>query len=149
MTLSKKTVTVYTDGGCDPNPGVGGWAAVLINGDKRKELAGGEPESTNNRMELIAAIRALEALKRPCHVVLHTDSEYLRKGITQWLHAWKRNNWKRKGGELKNVDLWKHLDKLAAGHDIEWKWVPGHSGVEENERCDELVGEQIRKMKNT
>lgn len=148
MTRTEKTVTIYTDGGCDPNPGVGGWAAVLINGARRKELAGGEAESTNNRMELTAAIRALEALKRPCHVVLHTDSEYLKKGITQWLATWKRNNWKRKGGALMNVDLWKRLDALANEHDIEWTWVPGHAGILENERCDELVGEQIRKMKN-
>ena len=149
LTKTDDTVVIYTDGGCDPNPGVGAWAAVLIRGDLRKELSGGESESTNNRMELTAAIRAIEALTRPCRVVLHTDSEYLRKGITVWMHAWKRNNWRRKRGEVKNIELWKRLDELVQVHEIDWAWVPGHSGIVENERCDEMVGEEIKRQKGS
>ena len=140
-------VIIYTDGGADPNPGAGGWGAVLLYKQACKELSGGEPHTTNNRMELIAAIRGLEALKRPCEVVVTTDSEYLRKGVTQWMPAWKRKNWRRKGGAVKNLDLWKRLDELTNRHDVEWRWVPGHSGDPLNERCDELAGEQIRRQK--
>ena len=142
-----KAVEIYTDGGCEPNPGVGGWGAVLLYNGHRKELSGGEDVSTNNRMELTAALEALEHLKRSCTVILYTDSEYLRNGITQWLPGWKRRNWKRKGGELKNVELWQRLDRAIARHQIEWRWVRGHTGVEENERCDELASVEIQQRK--
>lgn len=140
-------VIIYTDGGCDPNPGVGGWGAVLLCGDSRKELSGGEPDTTNNRMELTAAIRALEALKRRSSVVLHTDSEYVKKGLTEWLPAWKKRNWRRKGGAVKNLDLWQRLDAVAQEHNIEWKWVPGHMGIPENERCDVLAAMEIAEQR--
>ena len=143
----QEPVVVYTDGGCDPNPGVGGWAAILIHKETRKELSGGECDTTNNRMEMTAAIRAIEALKRPCSVVLSTDSRYLQQGITAWLPGWKRSNWKRKGGPIKNLDLWKHLDEITQGHDITWRWVPGHAGNPLNERCDELAEQAIRRIK--
>lgn len=144
----KRTVEIYTDGGCDPNPGVGGWAAVLRYNDHRKELSGGEARSTNNRMELTAAIAALEALKRPCRVILHTDSEYVKKGVTEWLPDWKRRGWRRKGGPILNLDLWRRLDEAAQRHDIEWCWVPGHAGVVENERCDQLAAAEIAKRRS-
>jgi ribonuclease HI len=147
MTNDKKTVVIYTDGGCDPNPGVGGWGAVLLYGGHRTELSGGAADSTNNRMELTAAIEALAALKRRCAVEMHTDSEYVKKGITEWLPVWKRNNWRRKGGPVKNVDLWRRLEHETARHYVQWKWVPGHAGVEENERCDELAAAEIQKRK--
>ncbi|MBN2311859.1 MAG: ribonuclease HI [Candidatus Hydrogenedentes bacterium] len=146
MTTNGRTVTIYTDGGCVPNPGVGGWGAVLVYGDITKELSGGEPQTTNNRMELTAAVRALESLKRTCRVVVYTDSQYLQKGITAWLPAWKRNGWQRKRGGLKNVDLWQQLDALIARHDVEWRWIRGHSGEWFNERCDELAGEAIARL---
>jgi len=147
VSTGDEQVVIYTDGGCDPNPGVGGWAAVLIYGDRMREISGGEPETTNNRMELTAAIRALEALKRPCAVVVHTDSQYVKNGITSWLPNWKRKNWRRKGGALKNVDLWQRLDALTQTHDVEWRWVRGHSGDYLNERCDQLADDEIRKHK--
>lgn len=140
-------VVVYTDGACDPNPGVGGWAAVLQYKGHYKEISGGEACSTNNRMELTAAIRALELLKRPSKVVLHTDSEYVQKGVTQWLPAWKRLNWRRKTGEIKNIDLWRRLDDLIQAHDVSWRWVRGHAGDPANERCDELATAEIRKLR--
>lgn len=143
----RDVVVIFTDGGCEPNPGVGGWAAVLIYHGKRKELSGGELDSTNNRMELTAVIEALGALKRSCEVLLNTDSQYVKKGITEWLPGWKKNQWRRKRGELKNVDLWKRLDALAERHDIKWQWVPGHAGVTENERCDELATSRIARLK--
>ena len=130
---------IYTDGACDPNPGTGGWAAVLQYKGNRKEISGAELDTTNNRMELTAAIRALEALKRPCTVMVHTDSEYLKNGITVWIPAWKRRNWSRKGGELKNVDLWQRLDALVQTHKVAWRWVRGHAGNALNERCDALA----------
>jgi len=139
-------VVIYTDGGCVPNPGVGGWAAVLLYNAHRKELSGGELDTTNNRMEMTAAIEALNSLKKPCTVEVHTDSEYVRKGITLWLDGWKKRGWKRKGGPIKNVDLWIKLDEAAARHEIDWRWVPGHQGVVENERCDELASLAIEKM---
>lgn len=139
----EESVVVYTDGGCVPNPGRGGWGAVLIYKGAYKEMSGGEPTTTNNRMELIAAVKALEALRRPCRVRIFTDSQYLQKGISLWLPAWKRNGWKRKGSELKNVDLWKQLDALTQKHRVEWKWVRGHAGDPLNERCDALVREAI------
>jgi len=149
LTAKKDTVTIYTDGGCDPNPGVGGWAAVLIYGTHKKELSGAEPASTNNRMEMTAAIRALQALKRPCRVVLHTDSQYLKRGITEWLPNWKRRQWKRKGGPLKNEDLWRKLDHLNSAHQVTWRWVRGHVGNRYNERCDQLAEQAIHKLKRS
>jgi len=140
-------VTIYTDGGCDPNPGVGGWAAVLLYKNQQKEMSGGDPFTTNNRMEMTAAIRALEALTRKVAVDLFTDSQYLQKGITLWLPAWKRRRWTRPGGEIKNLDLWRELDELAGQHEIRWHWVPGHAGVCFNERCDELAMAEIKKLK--
>lgn len=148
MTAATEPVIVYTDGGCVPNPGTGGWAAVLMYKDKVKELTGGERNTTNNRMELSAAVEALSALKRHSRVILHTDSQYLKNGITQWLPAWKRRGWKRSQGALKNVDLWQKLDRLSQEHDIEWRWVRGHAGDPLNERCDELVGQVIAGLRN-
>jgi len=136
-------VEIYTDGGCIPNPGTGGWSAILKYGETFKELSGFETNTTNNRMELTAAVNALAALKKPCRVRIFTDSEYLRKGITEWIPFWKTNGWKRKGGALKNIDLWKTLDKLAQKHLVEWHWVQGHSGNPMNERCDALVKKAI------
>ena len=148
MSENNKKVVIYTDGGCDPNPGVGGWGAVLLYGTKRQELSGGERESTNNRMELTAAISALGTLKRHCEVTLHTDSQYVKKGITEWMPNWKKLGWKRKRGAIKNVDLWKALDELNAQHSVDWKWVPAHVGIPENERCDELATEEIQKLRD-
>ncbi len=133
----------YTDGACSGNPGPGGWGALLIarEGDrvvKERELHGGAPETTNNRMELLAAITALETLNKPTKVTVVTDSAYVKDGITKWIHSWKRNGWKKKGG-LKNVDLWQRLDAAAARHDVTWEWVKGHAGHPENERADELA----------
>jgi len=145
----QQNVEIYTDGGCQPNPGTGGWAAILLYGGKEKELSGAEPNTTNNRMELTAAVRALEALKRPCHVVLHTDSEYLKNGVSTWMHGWKKNGWKRKEGALKNIDLWQRLDELTSKHKIEWRWVRGHAGHDLNERCDVLAGEAIATLKQS
>jgi ribonuclease HI len=138
-----RDVDIYTDGGCVPNPGVGGWAAVLLSGDRRREISGGDSNTTNNRMELTAAIEGLSALRTSCNVVLHTDSEYLRKGITEWLPKWRRNGWKTRTGPVKNADLWERLSEEVERHEVHWKWVKGHSGVEENEHCDELVREAI------
>ena len=133
-------VVIYTDGACSGNPGPGGWGAVLLFGEHRKELQGGEPDTTNNRMELLAAIAALEALKRPCPVELHTDSVYLRDGITKWLEGWKAKNWRTAAKKpVKNVDLWQRLDTARARHDVNWHWVKGHAGHPENERADELA----------
>ena len=140
-------VTSYTDGACSGNPGPGGWGAVLISGKHRKELAGGEPATTNNRMELTAAIEALKTLRSPSRVDLHTDSTYLKNGITEWLPGWKRNGWRRRSGKrwlpVKNVDLWKELDALTEIHEVRFHWVKGHNGHEENERCDELARSAI------
>ena len=132
-------VTIYTDGGADPNPGVGGWAAILRAGGKEKILTGNEPSTTNNRMELTAAIAALEALRRPSQVELHTDSEYLRRGITEWIDEWQKNDWRRKGKPIPNADLWQSLASLVKIHQIEWHWVRGHSGNRLNERVDLLA----------
>lgn len=143
---AKPQVTIYTDGGADPNPGTGGWAAILIDpvGGKSRELSGGEPRTTNNRMELTAAIRALEALKQPCKVRLVTDSQYLRKGVTQWLSGWIARGWKRKDGELQNEDLWRRLSELIREHEIRWDWTKGHAGDRYNERADQLATLAIR-----
>jgi ribonuclease HI len=133
-------IVIYTDGACSGNPGPGGWGAVLISGEHRKELLGGETVTTNNRMELLAAISALEALKRPSRVELHTDSEYLRNGISGWIHNWKRNGWKTADGKpVKNADLWQRLDASRALHEIDWHWVKGHAGDRENQRADQLA----------
>jgi ribonuclease HI len=133
-------VVIYTDGGCAPNPGPGGWGAILISGKHRKELCGGEAQSTNNRMELTAAIAALEALKKPSRVELHTDSQYVHKGIESYIHGWKRNGWKTADKKpVKNVDLWQRLDAARQRHEVHWRWVKGHSGHAENERADELA----------
>jgi ribonuclease HI len=134
------TVEIWTDGACRGNPGPGGWGAVLRYNGHEKELAGGEAETTNNRMELMAAIRALESLKRPCRVHLTTDSNYVRHGITDWLPRWRRNGWRTASRKpVKNVDLWQRLDRAAARHDVRWTWVRGHSGHPENERADRLA----------
>jgi ribonuclease HI len=138
-------VTIYTDGACDPNPGPGGWAAILRSGGTEKVLSGSEAATTNNRMELTAALRALEALKEPCLVELFTDSEYLQRGITEWMPAWKAKNWKRKGGALANLDLWQALDAALARHTVRWQWVRGHAGVHFNQRADALARRAIRR----
>lgn len=133
-------VVVYTDGACSGNPGPGGWGAILSFRGQERELWGGEADTTNNRMELTAAIRALEALKRPAAVEIHTDSQYLRDGVTRWIHGWKRNGWKTASkAPVKNQELWQELDRLAAVHDIRWSWVKGHAGHPENERADALA----------
>jgi ribonuclease HI len=133
-------VDLFTDGACRGNPGPGGWAALLRMGNKEKELSGGEPLTTNNRMELLAAIRGLEALKRPCRVALHTDSMYVRDGITKWVHNWRRNGWRTSDKKpVKNAELWQELCEAASTHRVEWKWVRGHAGHPENERVDELA----------
>ncbi|MGX5735533.1 ribonuclease HI [Bosea thiooxidans] len=134
------TVEVWTDGACSGNPGPGGWGAILTYNGVEKELSGGEQLTTNNRMELMAAIAALEALKRPCTVALHTDSQYLRQGITGWIHGWKKNGWKTADRKpVKNAELWQRLDAALGRHKIEWKWVRGHAGDEMNERADALA----------
>jgi len=133
-------VEIWTDGACKGNPGPGGWAAVLRFSDRELELSGGEAPSTNNRMELMAAIEALNALKRPCRVSLTTDSNYVRDGIRQWIHAWKRNGWRTSDRKpVKNAELWQALDRAAARHQVEWHWVKGHAGHPENERADVLA----------
>lgn len=145
-----KKVLIHSDGGCHGNPGPGGWAAVLVYGKHTRELSGSELATTNNRMELMAAIRALEALKEPCAVEFFTDSEYLRNGITSWLGKWKANGWRTKGkAAVKNAELWRELDVAAARHVIEWKWVKGHAGDAGNERCDQLCQAEIEKIKRT
>ena len=136
-------VTIYTDGACSGNPGPGGWGAILRAGRHEKELSGGETDTTNNRMELRAALEALRALTEPCQVTLYTDSEYLKKGITLWLPNWKRRNWRRKGGKLANVDLWMKLDEEISRHQISWRWVRGHAGNVMNERVDQLARQAI------
>ena len=140
-------VTIYTDGACSGNPGPGGWGAVLISGAHRKELSGGEQETTNNRMELTAAIEALKALKEPSHVDLYTDSVYVKNGISEWIVNWKKNNWRRRSGKrwlpVKNDTLWKELDDRVAIHDVTLHWVKGHAGHPENERCDALARQAI------
>lgn len=136
----KPDITIYTDGACSGNPGPGGWGAILISGEHRKELSGGERETTNNRMELMAAIEALDALKRSSNVILHTDSTYVKDGITKWIHGWRRNGWRTAAKKpVKNAELWQRLDEASKRHDIDWRWVKGHAGHPENERADELA----------
>jgi len=141
-----KKVTIYTDGACSGNPGPGGWGAVLMYGRKKKELSGGDMSTTNNRMELISVISSLEALKEPCEVYLHTDSQYVANAINLgWLESWKAKGWKRKGGEVKNLDLWIKLTPLLETHKVKFTWVKGHADNEYNNRCDELaVAESIK-----
>lgn len=135
---------IYTDGACRGNPGAGGWAALLRRGTDEKEIHGAEPHTTNNRMELTAVIRALEALRRPVDARVYTDSEYVRRGVTEWLASWKARGWRTADKKpVKNQDLWQRLDELMAPHRIEWRWVPGHAGVEGNERADQLANEAI------
>ncbi len=145
--MTQPIVEIFTDGACKGNPGPGGWGALLRLGSHEKELCGGEPGTTNNRMELIAVIRALEALTRECHVRLHTDSKYVQKGISEWIHGWKQRGWRTADKKpVKNEDLWKQLDQLAASHHIEWLWVKGHAGHEGNERADQLANRGITEM---
>ena len=135
-----KHVDIFTDGACSGNPGPGGWGAILRYGEIEKELSGGEAETTNNRMELMAAISALQALKSPCEVDLYTDSAYVKDGISKWIHGWKRNGWKTASKKpVKNAELWQRLDAARARHDVRWEWIKGHAGHPENERADELA----------
>ena len=147
--MTKKTVTIETDGACAGNPGPGGWGALLQYGGAEKELSGGEVETTNNRMELMAAIRALEALKTSCMVHLYTDSTYVKDGITQWIFGWKKNGWKTAAKKpVKNADLWQMLDAQTRRHEVSWHWVKGHDGDERNERVDVLARNAIIRGQN-
>ncbi|MCZ7552057.1 MAG: ribonuclease HI [Anaerolineales bacterium] len=147
MNDSLPPVTIYTDGACDPNPGPGGWAALLQFGAHEKALSGAEPQTTNNRMELTAAVRALQALNRPCQVELFTDSEYLKRGITEWLPAWRARGWRRKGGALANADLWQALDAALKPHQVRWNWVRSHAGHPQNERVDRLARQAVHSVR--
>jgi ribonuclease HI len=143
------TVNIWTDGACSGNPGPGGWGAILTYGDTEKELSGAEAATTNNRMELMAAISALEALKRETKVTLHTDSKYVMDGVTKWIHGWKKNGWKTADKKpVKNEDLWKRLDAANASHDVTWKWVKGHADDVMNNRADELARNAIQTLKD-
>jgi ribonuclease HI len=143
-----KQVTIHTDGGCHGNPGPGGWACVLTAGAHRMEMKGAVPATTNNRMELQAAIEGLRALKSPCVVAMHTDSQYLRNGIMKWIAGWKRNGWRTSAKQpVKNEDLWRALDALVSKHEVKWHWVKGHAGHDGNERCDGLATEAIEEIK--
>jgi ribonuclease HI len=138
-------VTIFTDGACSGNPGPGGWGAVMISGSHRKEICGGELATTNNRMELMAAIRALESLKKPCRVELHTDSKYVQTGIHEWIHSWKKRGWLTADKKpVKNEDLWRRLDEARLRHDVQWRWVKGHAGHELNELADALARRGIQ-----
>lgn len=143
-------VEIFTDGACSGNPGVGGWGAILRYKDIEKELSGGEENTTNNRMELMAVIMALSVLKTKCNISLYTDSKYVMNGITEWLANWKRNNWQtsNKKQAVKNIDLWQRLDELTQQHEIRWLWVKGHNGHPENERCDALARSEVSKIKD-
>ncbi len=144
----KEIVDIFTDGACSGNPGPGGWGALLRKGAVEKEISGGEAATTNNRMEMMAAIQALEALKRPTAVRLHTDSGYLRDGITKWIHGWKRNGWKTADKKpVKNDDLWKRLETAMAPHRVEWLWVKGHAGHPENERVDAMARAEVKRLR--
>ena len=146
--MSKGKVIIHTDGACSGNPGPGGWGAILDYNGTRKEIYGGEPQSTNNRMELKAAIEALNVLKRECDVEMHVDSQYVKDGITKWIHGWKRNGWKTADKKpVKNVELWQALDEAIQRHEISWHWVKGHAGHPENERADELARQGIAEIK--
>lgn len=148
MSADAEIVEIYTDGACSGNPGPGGWGALLRIGGHERELFGGEADTTNNRMELTAVIRALEALKRPVHARVHTDSQYVQKGISEWIHAWKKRGWRTAGRQpVKNAELWRELDELASRHRIEWRWVKGHAGHAENERADALARHGITTLR--
>jgi ribonuclease HI len=141
-------VVIYTDGACSGNPGPGGWGAVLIWGETERDICGGELSTTNNRMELMGAIQALETLKRPCTVELHTDSQYVKNGITEWIRGWKARGWKTAAkAPVKNDDLWKRLDEARLRHDVEWRWVKGHAGHELNERADALARKGLAEVR--
>ena len=143
-----RIINVYTDGACKGNPGPGGWGAVLEFDGREREMYGGEPATTNNRMELTAVIEALSALKRPCRVVLHTDSQYVQKGITEWIGGWKARGWKTAAKEpVKNVDLWRKLDEVVRDHEIRWVWVKGHAGHDGNERADALANRGVESVR--
>lgn len=144
-----KRIEIFTDGACSGNPGIGGWGAILRYKKIEKELSGGNLDTTNNRMELTAAIAALKLLKEPCNISLYTDSKYVMDGITQWIPNWKGNNWRtaNKKSEVKNIDLWQELDSLITQHEIRWIWVKGHSGHPENERVDKLARDEIKKLR--
>ena len=149
MKRDPDTIHIYTDGACKGNPGRGGWGAVLEAGGQEREMFGGELATTNNRMELTAVIEALAALKRPCRVMLHTDSQYVQKGITEWIHGWKARGWRTAAKEpVKNVDLWKKLDEVVRTHDIDWIWVKGHAGHEGNERADALANKGVESLQS-
>jgi len=142
-------VRIHTDGGCEPNPGPGGWAAVIEMGGHLRELSGGALATTNNRMEMQAAIEALRSLSHPCQVELYTDSQYLRKGVSEWLKAWKARGWITAAKQpVKNQDLWQQLDALVSGHTIHWRWLKGHAGHKLNERCDQLAAAEIAKLRS-
>jgi ribonuclease HI len=142
--VTADTIYIYSDGACKGNPGPGGWGALLVTHGHRKEISGGEANTTNNRMEMIAVIRALESLKRPSSVEVHTDSQYVQKGISEWMAGWKRRNWHTADGKpVKNQDLWLQLDALSQLHTIQWKWVKGHAGHPENERADQLANQGV------
>jgi len=144
----KPEVELFTDGACSGNPGPGGWAAILRTGEREKELSGGDPATTNNKMELMGVISGLEALKRPCVVKLYTDSKYVLEGATKWIHGWKRNGWRTADKKpVKNVELWQRLDAAAKPHRIHWSWVKGHSGHPENDRADALARSEIAKLR--
>ncbi|MCS6764125.1 MAG: ribonuclease HI [Candidatus Protistobacter heckmanni] len=137
-------VRIYTDGACKGNPGPGGWGALLVYGEHEKELFGGEPNTTNNRMELLAVIRSLEALKQPCKIEVYTDSQYVQKGISEWIKGWKARNWLTAAREpVKNADLWRELDALRQNHEVSWHWVRGHNGHPGNERADQLANRGV------
>jgi ribonuclease HI len=147
--MSEPHVIVHTDGACSGNPGPGGWGAILAFGDRHKELKGGEPHTTNNRMELMAAIAALEALKKPCLVDIYTDSQYLRDGVMKWIKNWKRNGWRTADNKpVKNVDLWQRLEAALERHQVRWHWVRGHAGDAMNERADQLAREAIAAIRS-
>ena len=148
VAAADEPVLIHTDGACSGNPGPGGWGATLAWNGKRRELSGGERLTTNNRMELMAAIAALETLKRPSQVRLFTDSQYLRKGITEWIDAWRKRGWRTADKKpVKNQDLWERLDTARRTHQIDWRWLKGHAGHVDNERCDELAREEIRRLR--
>ncbi len=142
-----QNIEIFTDGACKGNPGKGGWGALLVTDGHEKELFGGENDTTNNRMELRAVIEALLILKRPCHIIVYTDSQYVQKGISEWIHGWKARNWRTASKEpVKNADLWKELDAAQAKHTIEWRWVRGHAGHPGNERADQLANRGVETL---